>query len=124
MIFKVNNITDLSGQPVQHLQYKPFGESFIDQHDPNSDYTERFRFTGKERDTETGYDYFGARYYSSTLGIWLSVDPLSDKYPSLSPYVYCADNPMRVVDPKGDTLVIKGKDGHNTLYSKGMQYKV
>ena len=94
-------ITDLSGQPVQHLQYKPFGGDYIDQQDPNAEYSERFRFTGKERDAETGYDYFGARYYSSSLGIWLSVDPMSDKYPSLSPYVYCADNPMRLVDPDG-----------------------
>ena len=54
-------ITDLSGQPVQHLQYKPFGGDYIDQQDPNTDYSERFRFTGKERDAETGYDYFGAR---------------------------------------------------------------
>ena len=97
-------ITDLSGQPVQHLQYKPFGEINIDQHDPNMNYSERFRFTGKERDAETGYDYFGARYYSSTLGIWLSVDPKSDKYPNLSPYVYCADNPMRLVDPIGEEI--------------------
>ena len=94
-------ITDLSGQPVQHLQYKPFGGDYIDQQDPNTDYTERFRFTGKERDAETGYDYFGARYYSSSLGIWLSVDPMSDKYPSLSPYVYCADNPVNAFDPDG-----------------------
>ena len=94
-------ITDLSGQPVQHLQYKPFGGDYIDQQDPNTEYSERFRFTGKERDAETGYDYFGARYYSSSLGIWLSVDPMSDKYPGLSPFVYCADNPMRLVDPDG-----------------------
>ena len=94
-------ITDLSGQPVQHLQYKPFGGDYIDQQDPNTEYSERFRFTGKERDAETGYDYFGARYYSSSLGIWLSVDPMSDKYPSLSPYVYCADNPVNVIDPFG-----------------------
>ena len=73
-------ITDLSGLPVQHLQYKPFGGDYIDQQDPNAEYSERFRFTGKERDAETGYDYFGARYYSSSLGIWLSVDPMSDKY--------------------------------------------
>ena len=94
-------ITDLSGQPVQHLQYKPFGGDYIDQQAPNTDYSERFRFTGKERDAETGYDYFGARYYSSSLGIWLSVDPMSDKYPSLSPYVYCADNPVLFFDPDG-----------------------
>ena len=97
-------ITDLSGQPVQHLQYKPFGGDYIDQQDPNAEYSERFRFTGKERDAETGYDYFGARYYSSSLGMWLSVDPMSDKYPSLSPYVYCADNPMRLVDLKGKEI--------------------
>ncbi|MBP5709854.1 MAG: hypothetical protein J6W84_02630, partial [Bacteroidales bacterium] len=38
-----------------------------------------------------------ARYYNSDLSIWLSVDPLSDKYPNLSPYVYCANNPVRLV---------------------------
>ena len=63
-------------------------------------------FTGKERDEETGYGYFGARYYDADLLTrWISVDPKADKYPSLSPYNYCAWNPVRVVDPKGmDTL--------------------
>ena len=59
-------------------------------------------FSAKEKDAETGLSYFGARYYSSDLSIWLSVDPMSDKYPSLSPYVYCADNPVRLVDPNGE----------------------
>ena len=109
-------ITDLSGQPVQHLQYKPFGGDYIDQQDPNTEYSERFRFTGKERDAETGYDYFGARYYSSSLGIWLSVDPMSDKYPSISPYVYCADNPMRLIDVKGESIqVVENDDGTYTV---------
>jgi len=44
---------------------------------------------------------FSARYYNSDLSIWLSVDPLSDKYPNLSPYTYCANNPVRLVDPDG-----------------------
>ena len=57
--------------------------------------------SGKEKDAETGYHYFGARYYNSDLSIWLSVDPMSDKYPSLSPYNYCAWNPMKLVDPNG-----------------------
>jgi len=47
---------------------------------------------------------FGSRYYSSDLSIWLSVDPMSDKYPSLSPYVYCADNPVKLVDPNGEEI--------------------
>ena len=60
-------------------------------------------FSAKEKDAETGYSYFGSRYYSSDLSIWLSVDPMSDKYPSLSPYTYCANNPIKLVDPNGAT---------------------
>ena len=59
-------------------------------------------FSAKEKDSETGLSYFGSRYYSSDLSIWLSVDPMSDKYPSLSPYVYCANNPIKLVDPNGE----------------------
>ena len=59
-------------------------------------------FTGKERDRETGFGYFGARYYDSDLsGLFLSVDPMSDKYPSLSPYAYCAWSPVKLVDVDG-----------------------
>ena len=54
-------------------------------------------FTGKEKDSETGYCYFGARYYDSDLsGLFLSVDPMADKYPNISPYAYCAWNPVRI----------------------------
>ena len=42
-----------------------------------------------------------ARHYNSALSIWLSVDPMADKYPSTSPYTYCANNPVRLVDPDG-----------------------
>ena len=42
-----------------------------------------------------------ARHYHPTLSIWLSVDPMADKYPSTSPYTYCANNPVRLVDPNG-----------------------
>ena len=58
--------------------------------------------TGKERDEETGYGYFGARYMDHELmTMWLSVDPMADKYPSISPYAYCAWNPIKFVDPDG-----------------------
>ena len=60
-------------------------------------------FTGKEKDPETGYSYFGARYLDHELmTCWLSVDPMSDKYPGISPYAYCAWNPVRLVDPDGN----------------------
>ncbi len=64
-------------------------------------YNARYTFSAKEKDEETGYSYFGARYYNSDLSIWLSVDPMSDKYPNMSPYVYCANNPVKLVDPDG-----------------------
>ena len=61
-----------------------------------------YTFSAKEKDSETGLSYFGSRYYSSDLSIWLSVDPQASKYPSLSPYTYCANNPVKVVDPDGE----------------------
>ena len=63
-----------------------------------------YTFSAKERDPETGYSFFGSRYYSSDLGIWLSVDPMAAKYPSLSPYTYCANNPVKLVDPNGEEI--------------------
>ena len=71
------------------------------------------------RDSESGYDYFGARYYSSTLPMWLSVDPLSDSYPDTSPYVYCGNNPIKFVDPDG-------KEKHNMMdpYSKDINQMI
>ena len=62
----------------------------------------RSSFTGKEKDSESGYHYFGARYYDcEALTGWLSVDPMADRYPSISPYAYCAWNPAKLVDPDG-----------------------
>ena len=66
--------------------------------------TTSYTFSAKERDSETGLSYFGSIYYSSDLSIWLSVDPMAAKYPSLSPYVYCANNPIKLVDPNGEEI--------------------
>ena len=71
----------------------------------------RFAFTGKERDEETGYGYFGARYMDHDLTtMWISVDPMSDKYPGISPYAYCAWNPVKLVDPDGREVYITGDE--------------
>ena len=47
-----------------------------------------------------------ARHYHPTLSIWLSVDPMSDKYPGVSPYTYCTDNPVMIKDPNGTHGVV------------------
>jgi len=81
-------------------------------------------FTGKERDSETGFSYFGARYYDSDLmTAWLSVDPMADKYPGLSPYAYCAWNPVRLVDPDGEMIWIVNSNGDRLKYTVGMSSK-
>ena len=77
----------------------------------------RYKFTGKERDMETGYDYFGARYYSSSLPLWLSPDPLPDKYPSISPYAYCNWNPIKYIDPDGNIAVVASSIAQKRLLS-------
>ena len=94
-----------------------------------------FTFTGKERDEETGYGYFGARYMDYELmTMWLSVDPMADKYPNISPYAYCAWNPVKLVDPDGKEIYYceneviyvyrKNHDGTYGFYDKktGEQY--
>ncbi len=91
-------ITGATGEPTQHLEYLPFGELFIEE---RSTWNTPYKFSGKELDDETGYSYFGARYYDPNISIWLSVDPLSDKYPGHTPYNYTLNNPIRLIDPDG-----------------------
>ena len=93
-------ITYTDGSAVQHLHYLPWGEDFVDQR--SSNWNAMYTFSAKEKDTETGYSYFGSRYYSSDLSVWLSVDPMSGKYPHQSNYAYCSNNPIKVVDPDGE----------------------
>ena len=59
-----------------------------------------------------------ARYYNSDLSIWISVDPMADKYPNLSPYTYCADNPVKLVDPEGRIFeVANNEESHRDVLS-------
>ena len=74
-------------------------------------------FNGKEKDYESGFLYYGARYYwSEVLTGWQSVDPMADKYPDISPYAYCVWNPVKLVDPDGNEpwyRLISGYDRNN-----------
>ena len=110
-------ITYTDGKAIEHLHYLPYGETQVDQR--ATSYAARYTFSAKEKDEETGYSYFGARYYNSDLSVWLSVDPMSDKYPNTSPYVYCADNPVKLVDPDGKEVIITGADADE--YVNGLQ---
>jgi hypothetical protein len=61
--------------------------------------------------------YFGARFYDPSLGIWHGVDPLAAKYSSVSPYVFCLDNPIKYNDPDGRWVPGADKD-NNVLVTK------
>lgn len=114
-------ITFSNGKAVEHLHYLPWGEDFVRQR--STDWHAIYTFSAKEKDAETGYSYFGSRYYSSELSIWLSVDPMADKYPSLSSYTYCANNPVKLVDPNGEDIWEINEEGRIINHDKSFTEK-
>ena len=108
-------LTDEAGAITQTLNYLPYGEDWVDVHN-NPNYLSRYKYNGKEKDPESGLHYYGARYYDSDISQWLSIDPMADKYPSLSPYIYCADNPVILVDPDGRDFDQESKDQYISPY--------
>jgi RHS repeat-associated protein len=81
--------------------YYPFGKQWEDINLMAN--TNRYTFSGKEKQTvkDLGYLDFGARMLETEFGRWLSLDPLAEKKPWMSPYAYCRNNPIRLIDPDG-----------------------
>jgi RHS repeat-associated protein len=97
-----------SGSALTRHKFFPFGEEIT----PLVDDTTKM-FTGHERDSETGLDYMLARYYGSSLGRYLSTDPVSDSVSSAAPqtwnrYSYVRNNPLSRIDPNGETDIYIG----------------
>jgi RHS repeat-associated protein len=91
-------ITDLNKAPVDSLDYLPFGRQIA-----GSTFTTH-KFTGKERDSESGLDNFGARYFGSLMGRFTSPDREISGFAnpqSFNLYAYALDNPLRFNDPNG-----------------------
>ncbi|WP_247653588.1 RHS repeat-associated core domain-containing protein [Flavobacterium sp. CS20] len=103
-----NYMSNYDGDISQHAEYLPFGELLTDEH-LNSHNT-RYKYNGKEFDQETGNYYYGARYYNPKTSLWLSVDPLTEKYPEWSPYNYTMNNPILLYRPNGDGTRTIGLD--------------
>ena len=94
----------------------------------------RQKFTSKERDNETGLDYFGERYYASTLGRFTTADPLGASARRIDPqtmnrYSYALNNPIRYIDPDGldswDALTKKEQEliGQKLVLQKGQTHR-
>lgn len=97
-------VTDASGAVVEQSVFYPYGQDRV----RSGSYESEYRFTGKELDDETGLHYFGARYYDSVTGRFVSVDPLIHNPPNQrnflrlsETYSYASDNPNKFVDPDG-----------------------
>lgn len=95
-------LTDKVGARIEESHYYPFGgERAVLNSDPNA-----YKFTGKERDGESGLDHFGARHYGSGIARFASVDPNSAGVQLMNPqtwnaFSYAYNNPLRFVDPDG-----------------------
>ena len=111
-------ITSGSGDLVQHIQYVPFGEVFVEERASQNSWSTPYKFNGKEQDEETGLCYYGARYYDPRTSVWLSVDPLAEKYPNVGSYVYCAGSPVKYIDPDGAQFIEHNRSRIIAQYSQ------
>ncbi len=96
-------ITDQAGTVAEQNDYYPFGKRTNTGEQYLLMPANRYKFNGKELQTIANMEYldYGARLYDPTIARWLSVDPLAEKYTSVSPYAYCYNNPIRFIDPDG-----------------------
>ena len=95
---------DEQAQIISYEEYAPYGSSTYQAVRSQTETPKRYRYTGKERDEESGLYYHGARYYAPWLGRWASADPsLLDDGVDL--YVFCLDSPVRYRDPSGGNAV-------------------
>ena len=96
----IHEVVDASGAVKQVTNYYPFGAPYAES--TAADF-QPYKYNGKELDKMHGlntYDY-GARQHDPILARWDRIDPLCEKYYRVSPYVYCANNPVKLVDPDG-----------------------
>ena len=111
-------VIDQNGTVEETNHYYPFGGIFA-----NSTSVQPYKYNGKELDTKKGlnwYDY-GARHYDAAVGRFATVDPMAEKYYSMSPYAYCGNEPISRIDPDGKDWRIQ------THYNKDtgkIEYKI
>ncbi len=122
-------ITDYQGNEYQRIEYTPYGEEWIELKSDTGDQYMPYKFTGKERDEETGLYYYGARYLDPVYSRWLSTDPAVGEYipaagadnsnlPGMGGvfnhingnlYHYAGNNPIKYTDPDGRFAHIIGE---------------
>ena len=121
----IREVVNESGEVEQITNYYPFGTPFAAEAGNTNPDLQNHKYNGKEFDTMHGlntYDY-GARQYNSLFGRWDRMDPLCEKYYSISPYAYCANNPVLCIDEKGEEVKVyvgtRNNPQNRNLYSLG-----
>nr|WP_162945018.1 SpvB/TcaC N-terminal domain-containing protein [Flavisolibacter nicotianae] len=117
-------ITDAAGEVYQHLEYFPFGETFIDEH--SNQWRTPYLYNGKELDDETGLYYYGTRYYDPRTSVWENVDPAWKKPDQInkSPYAYVGNNPVTYIDPFGNDRFYDEDGGFRGEYGEGNNIRI
>ena len=115
-------VASANGTVEQVNHYYPYGGLFGES--TNGDH-QRFKYNGKELDRMNGLDWldYGARHMDAARGLWSAMDPMAEKYYSISPYAYCAGNPIRLVDPNGKEKIdaLNPNDRENQIISSSIE---
>ena len=111
------------GTLVESNEYYPYGGLFS-----ATASVQPYKYGSKELDRTNGLDLYDseARWYDSLLGRTTTMDPLAEKYYSLSPYLWCAGNPVKNIDLKGDSVAVlydQGAIGHLALLIQNAEGK-
>ena len=110
----IREVVNESGTVQQVTNYYPFGAPYADTSAATNADFQPYKYNGKELDKMHGlntYDY-GARQHDPILARWDRIDPLCEKYYDISPYAYCANNPVMYIDPDGKDIYIQYKDNN------------
>ncbi len=106
-------VTDNNATITQGFLYAPFGEITTEYNiNFGNNVIPKYSFNAKELDEETGMYYYEARYYAPP--VFTSRDPLFEKYFWMTPYAYCANNPVKYVDPSGEYYIKPPSKKNNT----------
>ena len=118
-------VIDKSGTVRQKTDYYPSGTPFSTRAYTITSGFQPFKYNGKEFDMMHGlntYDY-GARQYYPLFAQWDRVDPLCEKYYNVSPYAYCANNPINRIDPDGQDWYQNNDNQYYTWYNGNKERK-
>jgi RHS repeat-associated protein len=110
---------DENANIISYEEYYPYGDTSYQAGRSGTEVSQkRYRYTGKEKDDESGFYYHGARYYACWLGRWTAVDP-AGLVDGVNLYMYCGNNPLRFIDPSGNEAIdyeISGRTSGGLLY--------